>query len=102
MNVLLPEQALASYIEAYYVSTDSRQDSLDAQFPAISTGYIKFSSTAAVVSGQATKPTAVRADSGSAAGLGVKLRPGAFHALFGIPAHELTDRVIRLEEILGN
>ncbi len=102
MKILFPSKMLAPYIEAYYVSSNLKQDSPSAQFPAISTSYMKFSPTAAVVSGQATRPTITNADSGSMPGLGVKLRHGAFPALFGIPAYELTDRVIPLEEILGN
>lgn len=101
MKVLFPSTFLAPYVEAYYISSDLRQDSPGAHFPAISTSYIKFSSGSAVVSGQATKPTVAVVDLGNETGLGVKLRPGAFPALFGLPAHELTDRVAPLEEILG-
>ena len=102
MKVLFPSRSLAPYIETYYISSDLRQDSPPAHFPAISTSYIKFSRTSAVVSGQATRPTAANASFSSGTGLGVKLRPGAFPSLFGIPAHEVTDRVIPLEDILGN
>ncbi|RPI94300.1 MAG: AraC family transcriptional regulator [Chloroflexi bacterium] len=101
MKVLFPSTFLAPYVEAYYISSDLRQDSPGAHFPAISTSYIKFSSGSAVVSGQATKPTVAVVNLGNETGLGVKLRPGAFPALFGLPAHELTDRVTPLEEILG-
>ena len=57
MNVILPGKILAPYVEAYYVSSDLGQASPSTHFPAISTSYIKFSPTSAVVSGQATKPT---------------------------------------------
>ncbi|HSN24567.1 MAG TPA: DUF6597 domain-containing transcriptional factor, partial [Methylomicrobium sp.] len=102
MNVILPGKILAPYVEAYYISSDLGQASLSIHFPAISTSYIKFSPTSAVVSGQATKPMTAAASFSNVTGLGVKLRAGAFRALFGIPAHELTDRVVQLEEVLGN
>lgn len=102
MKVLFPGKILSPYIECYFISSSSRQDSSKTRFPAISTGYIKFSPPSAVVSGQTTKPTITDVNSVNMTGLGVKLRPGAFPALFGIPAHELTDRVISLEDVLGN
>jgi len=101
-KVLFPSEALAPYVEAYYLSTDLQQGTLTARFPAISTSYIKLSSGTAVVSGQATKPTVTDAGSGDLAGLGVKLRAGAFYTLFGIPACELTNQVIGLDEVLGH
>ena len=33
--------------------------------------------------------------------VGVRLRPGALPALFGVPAHELTDRSVPLADVLG-
>lgn len=100
-KILFPRGALVPYIEVYYLSSDSGQDALTTRFSAISTSCIKFSSVTAVVSGQATKPTTLGAEFGELVGLGVKLRPGAFHALFGIPACELTNQVIGLDEVLG-
>lgn len=100
MKVLFPSKILAHYVEAYYVSFNL--DGPSTPFPAISTSYLKFSQAAAILSGQATRPTITKASSGNLRGLGVKLRPGAASALFGIPAHEVTDRVIPLEDILGN
>ncbi len=102
MKVLFPGKILAPYIEAYYVSSHLRQDTANAHFPAGSTGYIKFSRTSTIVAGQATRPTTADASPGEMNGLGVKLRLGAFPALFGIPAGEVTDRVILLEDVLGN
>lgn len=102
MNVLFPGKVLVPYVEAYYVSSNLGQDSPGKPFPAVSSSYMKFSAAAAIVSGQATRPTSAELDPNDTTGLGVKLRPGAFATLFGIPAHELTDRVIPLEAILGN
>ena len=103
MQVLFPGRILEPYIEAYYVSSSSRQTgSNPAHFPAVSTGYIKFSPEAAIVTGQSTRPAMAEVSPGSRDGFGVKLRAGALPALFGIPASEVTDRVIPLEGILGN
>jgi AraC-like DNA-binding protein len=101
LKVFLPSKALAPYVEVYYLSSNLRQDDSAPRFPAISTSYIKLSSVSAVVSGQTTKPTVADSDFGALAGLGVKLRAGAFYALFGLPASELTNRVIRVDEVLG-
>ena len=70
-------------------------------YPAISTCYIKFSSTSAVISGQAARPAKICTEAGGLSGLSVRLQAGAFYRIFGIPAHELTNRVIQLDDILG-
>lgn len=101
MQVLLPSEPLAPYVEAYYVSSPSSQEAKSMGFPAASNGYLKFSTESAVVSGQAAQPLAATAGYWEAAGLGVKLRPGSFYSLFGVPAQELTNRVLRLDELLG-
>ncbi len=101
MKAFLPSEALVPYIEVYYLSSDVQQATRTTRYSAISTSCIKLSATTAVVSGQATQPTVLDAESGHLSGLGVKLRPGAFHALFGIPASELTNQVIGLDEVLG-
>ncbi len=71
-------------------------------YPAISTCYIKFSSTSAVISGQAARPAKISIEAGGLSGLSVRLQAGAFYRLFGIPASELTNRVIQLDDILGS
>ena len=101
MQVLFPSKALAPYIEVYYLSPDVHQAFHAKRYSAISTSCLKFSSEMAVISGQAPHPTVLEAGFGDLSGLGVKLRPGAFHALFGIPASELTNQVIGLDEVLG-
>lgn len=101
MKVFLPSKALAPYVEAYYLSPNLRQNGSTPCFPAISTSYVKLSSVSAVVSGQTTKPTVADSEFGDMTGLGVKLCAGAFYALFGLPASELTNQVIRLDEVLG-
>ncbi len=101
MKAFLPSEALAPYIEAYYLSADAQPATRTTRYSAISISCIKLSTTTAVVSGQATRPTVLDAVFGDLSGLGVKLRPGAFHALFGIPASELTNQAIGLDEVLG-
>lgn len=102
MNVLFPGKILAPYVEAYFVWSNPGPASPGKPFPAVSSSYMKFSAAAAIISGQATRPTSAGLDPGNRTGLGVKLRPGAFPVLFGIPAHELTDRMIPLKDVLGN
>lgn len=102
MKVLFPSKILASYVEAYYISSDLGQDFRKKLFPAVSTSYIKLAPASAIVSGPASEPMLADTEFGAVAGLGVKLRAGAFYVLFGIPACELTNRVIKLDDILGN
>ena len=50
--------------------------------------------------GQKTKAVKYEYLSRASRAIGVKLRPESIHRLFGISAHEITDRVINLDEIL--
>lgn len=88
------------YVEAYYPGSPAEQGVPITLFPAVTASYIKFSPVTAVVSGQATRPTKVDSVLGSA-GLGVKLRIGALYSLFKIPADELTNQVVWLNDLLG-
>jgi AraC-like DNA-binding protein len=101
MVIFPPSKHLASYVEAYNISSYPNAEWPIAVYPAISTCYIKVSSTTAVISGQATQPTEISSEAGRTTGLSVKLRVGGFYRLFGIPACELTNRVIQLDELLG-
>lgn len=89
---------LRPYIEAYYF-TPANAAGIGKGFPAVSTGYLKVSASSVVLVGQTT--SAVAADVGLEAGFGLKLRAGAIPMLFGLPAYEVTNQVIRLEDILG-
>ncbi len=102
MKTLFPSPRLAPYVEGYYFSPYLSAEGFPAWFPANSASYLKLSLASAILSGQATKPMRADLAADGRAGLGVKLRIGALQALFGIPAGELTDRIVRLDEILGS
>jgi AraC-like DNA-binding protein len=52
------------------------------------------------IAGATTSPTVLRLE-GEQAGLSVRLQPGAVSALSGVPAGELTDRVLPLDALWG-
>lgn len=90
------------YIEAYYFTSPATfQPYPSTRFPAVSCAYLKFSTQSGILSGQTIRPTQIASDLNST-GFGVKLRVGAVYALFDLPAHELTNRVVNLEDILGH
>ena len=102
VKVLTPSPHLLPYIEAYYfTSPDTPPHRPTAHFTAGSRSYLKFSPLSGVLSGQTTLPAEIATD-WEAEGFGVKLRMGAIYTLFGIPAHEITNRVVDLEDVLGN
>ncbi len=98
MQVLYPSEKLLPYLEAYYYAEPVTLDHEPVRFPAVSTGYIKFSASAAIVTGQTTRP--IETDR-RLNGLGVKLRAGAIYALFGIPAREITNQTVLLQAAWG-
>lgn len=55
----------------------------------------------ALVGGARARPY-LRDVSQPVSSIGVQLRPGAAHLLFGVPADELADRHTRLDELFGN
>ncbi len=102
VKVFTPRPPLLPYIEAYYfTSPDTPSYHPTAHFPAGSHSYLKFSAPSGILSGQTTFPAEVAA-AWDVEGFGVKLRLGAVHALFGIPAHEITNRIVNLEDVMGN
>lgn len=101
MLIIPPCKLLTPYIEAYYISSYPNPEWPLPVYPAISTCYIKVSPTKAVISGQATQPADIGPASGKITGLSVRLRVGCLYRLFGVPASELTDKVIQLDEFLG-
>lgn len=93
---------MSQYIGAYYFSSfDMSGYPPVKRFPAVSCSYLKFSTRSALLSGQTSLPTQIAPD-WDVVGLGVKLRVGAAYAIFGIPACELTNQVVNLEDIWGN
>ncbi|MCB8966396.1 MAG: AraC family transcriptional regulator [Ardenticatenaceae bacterium] len=102
MKVLPPNPQMSSYIEAYYfTSLNMLQPYPIVHFPAISCSHLKFSTQSGILTGQTTRPTEIASDLDTT-GFGIKLRIGAVYALFDIPAYEITNCVINLEDILGN
>ena len=102
VKVLTPSPPLLPYIEAYYfTSPDTPPHHPTAHFPAGSRSYVKFSPPSGILSGQTTLPAEIVTD-WETEGFGIKLRMGAVYALFGIPAHAITNRVVDLEDVLGN
>lgn len=100
-KILFPSQFLSPYIEAYYITFGLKQDRWNIQFPSTTSSFIKCSSDMAVVIGQTTEPTFLEGEfSHSHTGFAVKLRLGALHTLFNIPACEMTNQVIRLDDVL--
>jgi AraC-like DNA-binding protein len=102
MKVFYPGTQISPYIESYYFTLPTEVQGYQFMpFPAVSCGYLKFSTQSSVVAGQTISPTRIASDV-DFAGLGVKLRIGAIYTLFGIPAYELTNRAVALDDILGN
>jgi AraC-like DNA-binding protein len=102
MKVFHPSIQISPYIESYYFTLPTAVAGYQfKRFPAVSCGYLKFSTQSNLVSGQTISPTKIASDV-DLAGFGVKLRIGSIYTLFGIPAHELTNRTVTLEDLLGN
>jgi AraC-like DNA-binding protein len=102
MKVFHPSIQISPYIESYYFTLPTAVQGYQVmRFPAVSCGYLKFSTQSSLVSGQTILPTKVTSDL-DLTGFGIKLRIGAIYTLFGIPAHELTNRTVTLEDVLGN
>lgn len=102
MKVFYPGIQISPYIESYYFTLPSEVKGYQSMpFPAVSCAYLKFSTQSSVVSGQTISPTRIASDV-DLTGFGVKLRIGAIYTLFGIPACELTNRTVTLDDILGN
>lgn len=100
--VLTPRPELQPFVEAYYLTPQGPPGGSPGRFPASLACYIKLSPTTSVLSGQATGPVEpIGNRNDAAAGMAIKLRPGAAQALFGLPAAELTNRVLCLEEVCG-
>lgn len=100
--VLTPRPELQTFVEAYYLTPQGSLGGSSGRFPASLACYIKLSRTSSVLSGQATGPTEpIGSRDDAAAGMAIRLRSGAAQALFGIPAAELTNRVLALEEVWG-
>jgi AraC-like DNA-binding protein len=102
IKVFYPSIQISPYIESYYFTLPTEVQGYQFMpFPAVSCGYLKFSTQSSLVSGQTISPTRI-ASNVDLTGFGVKLRIGAIYTLFGIPAYELTNRTVTLDDILGN